>query len=168
MDNQDEEHNMIGEQVSFIYNDTGGLDPNEKPNIGIYATSFPREYRRGGVHIILMPSEHKSEHHATWVSAKAEEQRNLSRYASILAEEGGKMMNYDTFTSKEATMSPEEIERFYFVRKMAHFESHMIDQDKFKSIQASHSIFADTCICQFITLTDDDHGGHWVIRSIRD
>jgi len=48
------ESNMIAVPVTYVFNDTGGIGPEDVKEKGIYAVSYPRPNgRRGLCHVIL-------------------------------------------------------------------------------------------------------------------
>jgi len=116
---------MIGSKVSFVFNDTGGIGPEDVKEKAIYADSYPRPNGKRGFCHVFLTGKHTLQAHAA--------------------------------PSKEELVQEQE-------QKLGS----ALDQETFARIQASHPTFKDTCICQFIVLQDDDHGGHWVIEPCED
>jgi hypothetical protein len=110
---------MIGAKVSFVFNDTGGICPEDVKKKAIYADCYPRANGRRGFCHVFLTGKHTPQAHAA--PSKEDQEHETA-----------------------------------------------LDQETFARIQASHSTFRDTCICQFIVLQDDDYGGHWVIEPCED
>jgi hypothetical protein len=113
MANQEAEVSKIARRVTYAFNDTGGIGPEDPRHMGIYAGNYPRANGARGVrHVFLIDED---THHARVHVPHAYARENA------------------------------------------------LDQETFVLIQASHPFFKNTCVCQYIVLEDDDHGGHWMI-----